>query len=139
MCSWETSQATDPQTSPLPHMHPPIGPCRGLARVDFSTARSLRGKVAKWEVEKVRSYYRFKCPLTFLVLTLTMRDEGNRRKTISCPFCAGEEDMWPESLDCFGGQVTQTFPGWAAHPRVSIQATPSQEMRWAADKACITY
>lgn len=120
-------------------MHPPIGPCRGLAGVDFSTARSLRGKVAKWEVEKVRSYYRFKCPLTFLGWTLTMRNEGLEENSYFTSFPCWEEHLRPESLDCFGGQVTQTLPGWAAHPRVSIQATPSQEMKWAAEKACITY
>lgn len=79
MGSWETSQAVDLETSALSHMHPLIGPCRGLAGMDFSTLRSLRDKVQpKLAVPAVRmrSHGGFKCPLTTSEWTLKSRGEG---------------------------------------------------------------
>lgn len=57
-------------------MHPEIGPCRGLAGMDFSTLRDkVQPKLAVPAV-RMRSHGGFKCPLTASVWTLKSRGEG---------------------------------------------------------------
>lgn len=76
MSSRETSQAVDLETSALSHMHHQIGPCRGLAGMDFSTLRDKVQPKLVVPAVRMRSHGGFKCPLTTSVWTLKSRGEG---------------------------------------------------------------